>query len=383
MLICDPFSPIHQGSGFTKGEIEMNVMEMMSTARRSLVLNNPFFGVLALKLEMVEDNTEETMATDGKRLYFNAEFAQSLTNAEREGVVAHEVLHCANGHTWRREGRDGDKWNNACDYAINPIVVNAGMVLPPGGLLNASFEGKSAEEIFALLPDEEGSGKPSCGEVRDCKPEDTPELQAEWSAAVLAAAKNAESAGKLPEGIERMVQRIKNPPQDWRSVLRRFVQQSAQNDYSWKQPNCRYLYAGIYMPRLHAEAMGTMVVAVDTSGSINDVILGQFEREIDSISQEMRPEKIVVVYCDSDIRGIEEFLADDLVVLSPKGGGGTDFRPVFEWVEKEGITPACLVYLTDMYGKFPSDPPNYPVLWGDTYGHKPAPWGEKVMIECS
>ncbi len=362
----------------------MDAKQAISAARRSLVLDNPFFGVLSLKLEIVEDNEgTKTMATDGKRLFFNAEFVQSLTQAELVGVTAHEVLHCANGHVWRRENRDGEKWNYACDYAINPIVVKAGMVLPQGGLLDASYEGKSAEEIYALLEDEEGGGEPSCGEVVDCPPDDMPELQAEWSSAVLSAAKLSESAGKLPEGIERLVQRIKNPPQDWRSILRRFVQQSAQNDYSWKQPNGRYLHAGIYMPRLYAEAMGTMVVAVDTSGSIDDVIIGQFEREIDSISQEMRPEKIVVVYCDCAVRCVEEFAGDDPVKLSPKGGGGTDFRPVFDWVENEGMIPACLVYLTDMLGEFPEYPPNYPVLWGDTYGRKQAPWGEKVSIECS
>lgn len=362
----------------------MDAMQAMSAARRALVLDNPFFGVLSLKLEIVEDNDDtETMSTDGKRLYFNTEFVQSLTEQERIGVVAHEVLHCTNGHIWRRENRDAEKWNCACDYAINPIVLTAGMVLPEDALFKASFEGKSAEEIYVLLENEQPSSKPSCGEVKDCPPDDLPERQADWSSSVLSAAKYAESAGKLPDGIDRLVQRIKNPPQDWRAILRRFVQQSAQNDYSWKQPNGRYLHAGIYMPKLHAEAMGTMVVAVDTSGSIDAVIIGQFEREIDSISQEMRPEKIIVVYCDSDVRGIEEFLADDPVSLSPKGGGGTDFRPVFKWVENEGITPACLVYLTDMLGNFPEYPPNYPVLWGDTYGYKPAPWGEKVMVECS
>ncbi|MHB0991687.1 MAG: vWA domain-containing protein [Burkholderiales bacterium] len=360
----------------------MHAMQAMSAARRALVLDNPFFGVLCLKLEMIEDNNRDTMATDGKCLYFNAEFVQSLTQQERVGVVAHEVLHCANGHIWRRGSRDGQKWNHACDYAINPIVVKAGMVLPEGALFKASFEGKSAEEIYVLLENEEPSSEPSCGEVVDCPPDDLPERQADWSSAVLAAAKHAESAGKLPDGIDRLVERIKNPPQDWRSILRKFVQQSAMTDYSWKQPNGRYLHAGIYMPKLQAEAMGMLVVAVDTSGSIDEVILGQFEKEIDSISLEMRPEKIIVVYCDSDVRGTEEFLADDLVSLTPKGGGGTDFRPVFKWVENEGITPACLVYLTDMLGKFPEYPPDYPVLWGDTYGRKQAPWGETVIIEC-
>ena len=370
-----------------------NAMKKMSDARRALVLDNTFFGVLSLKLEMIEDNSEETLATDGKRLLFNCRFVESLTHYELVGVVAHEVLHCSNGHVWRRESRDAKLWNMACDYAINPIVLDAGMILPQGLLVNPDYSGKSAEEIFAILQsqppkpeDSDGDGQPdgsTCGKVLDAPPTESPEIQAEWSSAVLAAARNAEAAGKLPKGIERLVERIKNPPQDWRSILRRFVQQSAQQDYSWKQPNGRFLPSGIYMPKLNAEAMGMMVVAVDTSGSIDDVILGQFEKEIDQISMEMRPEKIVVIYCDNEIRGTQEFLGDDLVSLDPKGGGGTDFCPVFEWVETEGITPACLVYLTDMLGRFPEYPPNYPVLWGDTYGYKQAPWGEKVAIMCS
>lgn len=368
-----------------------NAMKKMSEARRALVLDNPFFGVLALKLEMIEDNSEETLATDGKRLLFNSSYVESLIRNELVGVIAHEVLHCSNGHVWRRESRNAELWNAACDYAINPIVLDAGMILPQGGLVNPDYSSKSAEEIFAILQSQpptpensEGGSKPdgsTCGKVLDAPPIESPEIQADWSSAVLAAAKQAESAGKLPKGIDRLVKRIKNPPQDWRAILRRFVQQNAQNDYSWKQPNGRFLPLGLYMPKLNAEAMGMMVVAVDTSGSIDEVILGQFEKEIDLISMEMRPEKIIVLYCDNEIRGTQEFTDDDLVVLSPQGGGGTDFCPVFEWVEKEGFTPACLVYLTDMLGTFPEQPPNYPVLWGDTLGYKQPPWGEKVVIK--
>jgi predicted metal-dependent peptidase len=342
---------------------------------------------------MIEAADVKTLATDGKTLWFNSHYVESLSNAERVGVVAHEVLHCSNGHVWRRENRDAKLWNRACDYAINPIVLDAGMILPQGCLVNPDYRSKSAEEIFVLLQsqspipesdDSDGDSKPdgsTCGEVLDTPPTASPEIQADWSSAVLAAAKYAASAGKLPKGIERLVERIKNPPQDWRSILRRFVQQSTQNDYSWKQPNGRFLYSGLYMPKLQAETMGVMIVAVDTSGSIDDVILGLFQKEIDIISMELRPEKIIVLYCDDEIRGTQEFVADDLIVLSPRGGGGTDFRPAFEWVETEGITPACLVYLTDMLGTFPNQPPNYPVLWGDTFDYQQAPWGEKVVIK--
>ena len=70
-------------------------MQRMSDSRRALVLDQPFFGVLSLKLEMIEDNSEETLATDGKRLLFNSSYVESLLQSELVGIIAHEVLHCA------------------------------------------------------------------------------------------------------------------------------------------------------------------------------------------------------------------------------------------------------------------------------------------------
>ena len=64
--------------------------------------------------------------------------------------VAHEVMHVANGHCWRQGARDPDRWNDACDYAINPIVLSAGLVLPKGALIDARYTGKSAEEIYGV-----------------------------------------------------------------------------------------------------------------------------------------------------------------------------------------------------------------------------------------
>jgi predicted metal-dependent peptidase len=380
----------------------MKATEHVSAARRNLVLDHPFFGVLSLKLELVEDPSVPSFRTDGRQLRFNPEFALGLNRYEAQGVVAHGVLHCANGHTWRRGSRDPKVWNRACDYAVNPIVLDAGMVLPADALDGSPYRGMSAEEIYERLleqspqneqsqddgthaeseddPQSGGAEGSGCGEVVDCEADQMPEIQAEWSEAVLNAAKRAESMGVLPAGLERLVEDIKNPPQDWRAILRRFVQRNACHDYSWRQPSSRYVYAGLYLPALRSETMPPMVIAVDTSGSIDDLTVKQFAKEIGAIVEEMQPERVYVIYCDAEIQGVDVFERGEPVVVSPKGFGGTDFRPVFEWIAEEDITPSCLVYLTDMAGAFPEAAPEYPVLWGDTLGLIPAPWGDTIQI---
>lgn len=383
------------------------MMNQVSAARRDLILDQPFFGVLSLKLTLIEDRVStKTLKTDGKNLWFNPAFVTTLSKYELVGVMAHEVLHCANGHPWRREHRDAKRWNEACDMAINPIVIDAGMQLPQGALDGSAFKGMSAEEIYAHLQQEQQNQPPQqqnqgggsqgqadkgqeqaqddfgCGEVVDCEDTAMPEAKAEWSAAVLNAAKQAQAMGRLPAGMERLVQEIKNPAQDWRAILRRFPQENAASDYSWKTPNGRYLHMGLYMPSLRSESMPPMVVAMDTSGSVNDLVVNQFTKEITAIVEEMQPERLYLVYCDAEIQGVDVFERGEPITIKPKGFGGTDFRPVFKWVEDEVINPSCLVYLTDMAGAFPTHPPDYPVLWADTEGYYPPPWGEHVRIRC-
>jgi len=71
--------------------------------------------------------------------------------------------------------------------------------------------------------------------------------------------------------------------------------------------------------------------------------------------------------------------SDGPLVLKPCGGGGTDHRPVFDWIENEGMDPACLICLTDMYSTFPAHAPDYPVLWASTTEAK-GPWGRTIRV---
>ena len=101
--------------------------------------------------------------------------------------------------------------------------------------------------------------------------------------------------------------------------------------------------------------------------------------EMISIFDEMKPEKLYVPWFDTEVQHIDEFEPGDIVELHPKGGGGTDFRCLFDWIEKREIEPACLVVLTDLMGKFPQKEPTYPVLWVSTTDII-APFGETLKL---
>lgn len=365
--------------------MDRTAAERVKQAKVQLLLGHPFFAALAMRLECVEDATVPAAATDGKRVLYNPEFVKGLTVSEATGLLAHEVLHVANLHPFRRDGREAELWNVACDHAINHILKDAGLTLPKDVLLDARFKGMSAEGIYSKLNQERQAGQPQpqpqpWGDVLDNTDDDAAAQEAETQVAVLQAAGMAKAQGKLPAGLERLLDEIKQPAIDWRAALRRFVEQSARADYSWRMPNPRYLAGGLYLPSLQSEQMPPIVVAVDTSGSIQQSELDAFAAEIQGIMDEVKPEGVTVIYCDHQVQGVEEFTPDDMVTLHAKGGGGTCFAPVFAEVERGGLTPACLVYLTDMYGSFPNSAPDYPVLWVSTSEINTAPFGEVLRF---
>jgi predicted metal-dependent peptidase len=374
----------------------MTARKKVTMARTSLVLDQPFFGALALRLAMKEDPTCKTAWVDGRTLGYNPEFVEDLTHAELVGLIAHEVMHCAAGHPWRRDAREHRRWNHACDRTINPMLRDSGFALPEGALyeIDPSHHGKSSEWVYDRLPpdpdgdgsgagDDGGAGDP-LGEVRDAPAEADAEgnSEADWQQAVQQAAQAAKARGSLSGDLERAAKAVAEARVDWRSVLRRFVQQVARADYSWTRPNPRYLARGLYLPALRSEEMGPVVVAIDTSGSIDAVLLDQFGGELRAIAEDLRPERVHVIYCDSAVRRIDTFERGEPIELHPAGGGGTAFSPVFEAVDDLEDVPSCVVYLTDLDGTFPESAPPMPVLWASTSGpDDEVPFGEVVPVQ--
>lgn len=387
--------------------ITMNAMKKVIAARAGLILDAPFFGNLALRLNIKEDPSCKTAWTDSITLGFNPEFIDGLTLDETKGNAAHEVGHCMLSHHTRRNGRNLRKYNEACDYVLNLILIEAGFVLPKGVLINPAYKGMSVDKVYRLLPDpppskdgEGGEGGQNndpggCGEVRDFKPasqdgangsEPTPaqlsQSEQDWKIAVAQARQIAKGMGSMPAGIDRLVGEILDPKVDWKTILRRFVEVSACNDYSWQMPNRRFIQQGIYLPRLHSKELKPPVLVCDMSYSRDDEALKASAAEISAILEEYDT-TLYVVYCADRVNGVEVFTSQDLPLeLHPKGSGGTDFRPPFEWVREQGIDPGCLIYLTDLEcSRFPEDP-GYPVLWGymGQNGETP-PFGDVIHIE--
>lgn len=374
----------------------------LSKARVSLLLDSPFFGSLAMRLRMVPDVTVDTMATDGQSIYYSEKFVANLSDAELQGVLAHETMHCAGGHIWRRGSRELRKWNVATDYAINQLLVNSGFQLPSSALLDTRWHDTAPEVIYGMLPDTPQQGSSGaqtsggtdrqrvdgdnnapdpggCGAVLDA-PGDCAHTEADWKTAVAQA--RVQARGNMPAGLDRWAEEVVKPTLPWRALLREFVERSAKNDYLWSRPNRRWLQSGIVLPTLQSDEIPQLVVAFDTSGSISRKLLDEFIAELRTIAASFQT-TIEVLWCDVKVHRHEtwETAVSDWEAR-PVGGGGTDFRPVFAWVEQHGWTPSCLVYLSDLAGRFPDAAPEYPTLWCAPAGsvHDP-PFGEHLRID--
>jgi len=140
-----------------KAHQQVTIEQKLTRARTQLVLRQPFFGALCLRLKMIPASVP-TMATDGRRVVYSRAFVESLTPAEVEGVLAHEVMHCALAHHCRRGNRDHRVWNEAADLAINPILLENNFSLPEGALVEPEYYGLSAEAIYARLMQKNGGG---------------------------------------------------------------------------------------------------------------------------------------------------------------------------------------------------------------------------------
>jgi predicted metal-dependent peptidase len=443
------------GSGTALGDAAAH--RLIIQARAGLVLEHPFFGHLALQMRLVEDRTCDTAWSDGKTLAYNPLYVQMLPREKLKGLVGHVVMHPACRHHLRRQGRDPNRWNMACDYAINWILLEAGLTLPDGYLDDPDLRGRTADEIFIHLSREasdrlsdeashaaekqtpmetgtpvappEGAGRAPrpqldgaaedqeaagaeaavteassteeprdlehgdpgrSGEVRDAPPpdggsaglEDGEGNENEWRIHLAQATAQARAMGDLPAGLARMVERLLSPKLDWRQLLHRFIQASSRYDYAWMPPNRRFIHQGLYLPSMRSTDLPEVVVAVDTSGSVSARELDQFAAELSAIL-ETAAMTVHLLYCDVRIEQAVTIQREDLPLsLTPKGGGGTDFRPAFEWVERQGLSPLCLIYLTDMAcSRFPNEP-GYPVLWACIGAAASLPpFGERLVVQ--
>lgn len=133
------------------------------------------------------------------------------------------------------------------------------------------------------------------------------------------------------------------------------------------------------LPSLGAPGPPHIVVAIDTSGSMSADRLSTILAEVDTM-RSVTETQLTLIDCDAAIRNAVtyepwELTEIDLGRHTFKGRGGTDFRPVFEWIEgtaERGLAqPDALVYMTDGIGQFPARPPSFPTRLKPWAGSSP------------
>ena len=205
------------------------------------------------------------------------------------------------------------------------------------------------------------------------------ELGQKWQQYLAGAAQQAQQAGKLGGAMARMVDAWLEPKLPWRTLLAHHFFERARNDYNYMRPSRRE--GEMILPSLKS-AQCDLVVAIDTSGSIGEDELAEFLSEINAIKGAL-PVRITLLACDAklaeDCPWVFEPWEEFRLPRTFAGGGGTDFAPVFEWVERENLRPDALVYFTDADAEFPEHAPPYPAIWL-IKGKKPVPWGQRIQL---
>lgn len=373
-----------------------------------LTISQPWFASLALRLRVEENSQIPTAATNGDILYFNPKWFDSIDRKWQEAVWAHEVMHVCLLHMTRRNGRDASLWNIAGDHVINLELIESGFELPtrlPGickgkcgieccHMADPRFKGMTSEQVYSILKHEQdkkgGKGKgvvyvDQLGGPMDASgsgPEArSPEqLERDWQTAQEQATAVARMAGHLPGGAARLAHGESLPQVPWQDTVQKYL--TAMGDLSWTRPNRRYIHRGLYLPGTTPGRPGPIVIAIDTSGSIDDKMLNYFASEVNGILSACGfPEKVQIIYCDASVQLVDEPKALP-IALSGKGGGGTLAQPVFDWVAQNSEPPLVLFYLTDLeLGDKPKDP-GYDTVWiTPKWSAQKAPFGELIQID--
>lgn len=380
----------------------------------------------------------EPLATDGKHVFYVPELVQDMPMPELVGKLARMVAHCAAGHVFRRGARDEKQWDAACRKAIVPILNEAEFETgEPSETEYKTHSGKwmAAEEVYRRLPPpmpQDGDGEPDPnseagqgdsgesgqggrggtvvqgypeggeqpqeqgqqpgdgqgqGSGGESQPQESQsqgqsesksDAEKDWRRAVAEASAVSQGAGveNIPGGI---VEAALNTRVPWQTVLQQFVQQT-NDDYSWLKAERRFM-PRVYLPGIQSEGIKSLVLGLDTSGSIDLETVKEMLAELGSILDLYPMCKLTVIYHNSEAYKVEEYTASDPPHLTKINSGGTNFTPVFSRVDELGLNPECVIMLTDCDGPAPEQAPDYPVLWV-SYGREQTPsgWGELVMV---
>ncbi len=351
-------------------------LEVLQAARVVATRGQPYLAVALHSLVLRPAPGLGTFAVDRAwRLYVDPARLSDWSVEQVAAVLVHEVWHLLRDHAGRgeRRGIAGREraWNTACDAEINDDLLEAGLPLPGTPPTPARLrlpDGLLAEQYYEDLPPGR-TWTVDCGSGADGAPREWEDGGAPGLSPVQAdlvrtatAQEVAAAAGTVPAGWERWAQGLLSPKVDWRQVLAASVRGglgwvAGSTDHTRSRPSRRASSSpGVVLSSLR-RPVPVVAVVVDTSGSVDDAMLGQALAEVDGALQGggVRREAVTVLACDAQAGPAQRVRSASQVRLA--GGGGTDLRVGIAAAAALRPRPQLLVVLTDGRTPWPEAPP--------------------------
>lgn len=388
-------------------------------AREKVARRNVFFASILYTARLIETDQKPsgvaTMFTNGLDIYFHPDFVKE-NDQYIEGVLLHEVLHCAFNHMGRQQHRKEllisqtghvvSAWNIACDYAINPLVLSV-YKLPKGGLVDSQYDALSAERIYERIVEQakkNGSvavmgqnpkGKKGnapdeqSGRMREATDQEKAEAEKrgmgedEWRRVVNVAKEKAEKAGQVHGQLKRLIEELfPSDKIDWRRLLDDMARNAKENDNSsWSRPNRRFLGSDIILPGTSQDKVFRLVACIDASGSVSEEYLKEMRAELMSLLEQQIVTHVTLIATDTQVCNKEDVTTPEEVKNFSLGlhGGGTDFQAAMAEVAKIEDAVGC-IFLTDMQTSSFGKDPGIPTIWVDwtKLGNQKVPFGQVV-----
>ena len=333
-----------------------------------------YSGIFMMGKSKIADDNCPTAYTNGVDKVYGREFCSKLNDAEFRGLIMHENLHVALKHMsrFKAEFKDNPQLMNAsADYVVNDIIMSfedkEHCKLPQGGLYDEKYHNWSVNQVCRDLKkqqdegeqpnletlddhgfgesdgDGEGDGQPTDAHGNGKNKSMTSEEQKAQDKEIDKALREGKLlagrfGGKTPQSIDQTLA----PKIDWKVVLKDFVMSVTKgiDEYTWRKFNKRYLADDIYLPSTENDSIGELVVAIDTSGSIGGKELSSFASEVASICETCTPDKVRILWWDTEVHGEQVFTdnyEDIASLLKPQGGGGTSPQCVADYINEKKI----------------------------------------------
>ncbi len=370
----------------------------------------PFYGEVLFRVPITADASIPTACTDGKSIWYNPSFFDSLSEGQRNYVLMHEVFHILLQHSLRKdivEDDTWDLWNIACDQIVNYMVDqlsrnmrgDAGILCerPPEGIFDTVSAGDSAESLYIKLLEAQkkhpsikkspgwrkdyilipvpqkrhydGKRFVEDGEVKICKvmsdlkeatgedgkplsPEEIHTAQIQLEGLIREALqKGRGSTGSyyIPDQCYTLTA---SKQINWKTLLQDFLEDEIDEETSYATPERKYLHMGLILPghSLSHQQLEEIWAFVDSSGSVSQQEMNEFLTQLYRITKEFDC-KMNIAYWDTAVTDVYREIHSEKDILNciPHHSGGTAINCVYNWIEENRIKPEIMLILTDGY----------------------------------